>query len=180
MKHSMMTPAHARRVLEVDTVAAWEDVRQSYLDLVRVWHPDRFETDPRLRAKAERRLADINAAFRVLDRPRALPVTPLPAAAVRSVAVVAPAAQASWVGRISLVLAMVTVSGLIMAPRFAPTRRSAAAIPAAPASAPVPQRPMVEDATRRPRPPAVVRATPRSFIDRETDALLTGSDRTSP
>jgi hypothetical protein len=33
------------------------------LDLVRVWHPDRFESDPALQARAAKRLAEINEAY---------------------------------------------------------------------------------------------------------------------
>ena len=37
-----------------------------YRDLVKVWHPDRFGSDPRLRSKAEEKLAQINDAYRAL------------------------------------------------------------------------------------------------------------------
>jgi DnaJ-class molecular chaperone len=39
------------------------ELRTAYRDLVRVWHPDRFENDPRLRSKAERKLQEINSAY---------------------------------------------------------------------------------------------------------------------
>lgn len=41
----------------------WQEVRQVYLDLVRVWHPDRFESDPALQVRAAKRLAEINEAY---------------------------------------------------------------------------------------------------------------------
>jgi curved DNA-binding protein CbpA len=39
------------------------ELRAAYLDLVQVWHPDRFEGNARLREKAERKLQEINAAY---------------------------------------------------------------------------------------------------------------------
>lgn len=44
-----------------------EKVREAYRDLVKVWHPDRFEAEPRLREKAEARLRDLNEAFEILS-----------------------------------------------------------------------------------------------------------------
>jgi hypothetical protein len=41
-------------------------VRATYRELVKVWHPDRFINDAALRAKAERRLQEINRAYAVL------------------------------------------------------------------------------------------------------------------
>jgi curved DNA-binding protein CbpA len=43
------------------------EIKQAYRDLVKVWHPDRFGSDARLRAKAEDRLKQINAAYRALE-----------------------------------------------------------------------------------------------------------------
>ncbi len=42
------------------------ELRQAYKDLVQVWHPDRFAHNPRLRAKAEAKLAQINSAYGTL------------------------------------------------------------------------------------------------------------------
>ena len=39
------------------------EIKQAYKELVQVWHPDRFEHDPRLRARAEEELTLINAAY---------------------------------------------------------------------------------------------------------------------
>jgi hypothetical protein len=41
--------------------------KEAYRDLVKVWHPDRFGSDPRLRQKAEEKLQQINDAYRVLE-----------------------------------------------------------------------------------------------------------------
>ena len=68
-----MTESEARRILAVDPQAPPAQVRQAYLDLVKVWHPDRFEHDPRLREKAVRTLQDINDAWAVLQRAASRP-----------------------------------------------------------------------------------------------------------
>ncbi len=51
------------RILEIDQGAPLDEVRQGYKDMVRVWHPDRFNEDPRLRKKAEEKLKEINRAY---------------------------------------------------------------------------------------------------------------------
>jgi hypothetical protein len=43
--------------------ASADEVRSSYLDLVQVWHPDRFVNNPALQRKAEEKLKEINEAF---------------------------------------------------------------------------------------------------------------------
>lgn len=70
--------------LGVDPDATWDEVREAYLDLVRVWHPDRFQSDPQLRDKAQRRLQQINEAYHALksapifDGPLEPPPEPAP------------------------------------------------------------------------------------------------------
>jgi len=39
------------------------EVREAYIDMARVWHPDRFTGNPRLRKKAEEKLKGINIAY---------------------------------------------------------------------------------------------------------------------
>jgi hypothetical protein len=57
--------------------ASWEEINTAYKDLVRVWHPDRFQTDERLRKRAEEQTRLLNAAMETLrkgykpTRPRA-------------------------------------------------------------------------------------------------------------
>lgn len=63
-----MTESEARRVLGVDHAASMAHVRQAYLDLVKVWHPDRFEHDARLREKASQSMQRVNEAYAVLQR----------------------------------------------------------------------------------------------------------------
>jgi hypothetical protein len=43
-----------------------EEIEQAYRDLMRVWHPDRFATDERLRQKAEEESKRINEAVNVV------------------------------------------------------------------------------------------------------------------
>jgi curved DNA-binding protein CbpA len=50
-------------LLEVEPGASPEQIRRAYLDLVKVWHPDRFPNDPDLTAKADQRLMEINLAY---------------------------------------------------------------------------------------------------------------------
>jgi len=47
--------------------ASLDAVKQSYRDLVRVWHPDRFAHDERLRQIAQDKLKEINGAYKVLE-----------------------------------------------------------------------------------------------------------------
>src|SRR5687768_18405319 len=63
---SQMELIEAYRQLEIDVRASEEAVRQAYLDLTKVWHPDRFGHDPELRAKAQEKLKSINAAYDVI------------------------------------------------------------------------------------------------------------------
>ena len=48
--------------------ATWEEVTQTYKDLMRVWHPDRFPSDERLRKKAEQESQRINQAMTELKK----------------------------------------------------------------------------------------------------------------
>jgi len=62
--------ASARETLGVDASATSETIRRAYLELVQVWHPDRFEHDPILRQQAEIATKRINEAYRTLYRAR--------------------------------------------------------------------------------------------------------------
>jgi hypothetical protein len=60
------------QTLHLQPGASKAEIRQSYLDLVRVWHPDRFAGNLRLRGIAEEKLIAINQAYTRLRK------TPLP------------------------------------------------------------------------------------------------------
>jgi DnaJ domain len=57
----------ALEVLALRPGASPLQIKEAYRDLVKVWHPDRFGSDARLRAKAEEKLQRINEAYRVLQ-----------------------------------------------------------------------------------------------------------------
>jgi DnaJ domain len=64
------------RVLGIPVDASPEAIRQAYLDLARVWHPDRFQSDEHLRRVAERHFQEVSSAYTALKKYR-----PAPAAA---------------------------------------------------------------------------------------------------
>jgi TPR repeat protein len=51
------------QILGITQPATDEQLKVAYRDYVRVWHPDRFDTDARLRVKAEEETKRINAAY---------------------------------------------------------------------------------------------------------------------
>ena len=56
-------PVHeALEHLDLTTDATEADVKRSYKDLARIWHPDRFQSDERLEKKAEEQIKVINEA----------------------------------------------------------------------------------------------------------------------
>jgi hypothetical protein len=61
-----MTAEECRRILGVAADARPEAIRQAYIDLARVWHPDRFQADERLRRIAEEHLQQVNQAYAAL------------------------------------------------------------------------------------------------------------------
>jgi DnaJ-class molecular chaperone len=63
-----MSLERAYEILEIKKGSSEAEVQQAYKDMVAVWHPDRFAHSPRLRAKAEQRLKEINRAKEVLER----------------------------------------------------------------------------------------------------------------
>jgi hypothetical protein len=56
----------ALRILDLDKDATETQIRSSYLTLVKVWHPDRFQSDQKLKEAAEKKLKDINSAYEFL------------------------------------------------------------------------------------------------------------------
>lgn len=51
------------RVLDIEPDATPDEVRQAYLDLLRVWNPEQFSDDPRLQKKAKRKLKEAFEAY---------------------------------------------------------------------------------------------------------------------
>ncbi len=60
--------ASAHQILGIEPHASPQVVRRAYLDLVRMWHPDRFADEPVLRHEAEVATKRINEAYEVLSR----------------------------------------------------------------------------------------------------------------
>ena len=57
-----MSRAECCQVLGVAPGATAAEIREAYLELAQVWHPDRFP-DERLKRRAEDKLKDINEHF---------------------------------------------------------------------------------------------------------------------
>ena len=51
------------RTLDLTPDANMEQVRSAYKELAKVWHPDRFGQDAKLRERATQKLQQINAAY---------------------------------------------------------------------------------------------------------------------
>ena len=53
----------ALKILGLPADANLKEIKQAYKDLVTVWHPDRFQNNPRLHAKASEKLKELNVAY---------------------------------------------------------------------------------------------------------------------
>ena len=53
-------------ILGLEPNATPEEIKQAYKDFASVWHPDRFQGNPRLQEKASKQTQLINAAFEFL------------------------------------------------------------------------------------------------------------------
>jgi curved DNA-binding protein CbpA len=62
----MMDVRRSLQLLELEEGASMEEVRRSYRELVRVWHPDRFAGDSGLKRRAEERSKQLNVAYETL------------------------------------------------------------------------------------------------------------------
>jgi hypothetical protein len=61
-----MTQNEALEVLGLRPPTSQVGIKRAYRDLAKVWHPDRFPEDPGLRARAQEKLKEINAAYQAL------------------------------------------------------------------------------------------------------------------
>jgi hypothetical protein len=55
-------------VLEVPPGASMAEIEQSFRELIKVWHPDRFTDNPALQIRATRKTSEITRAFAWLRR----------------------------------------------------------------------------------------------------------------
>jgi hypothetical protein len=62
----MTSTEQCYQVLDLEPGASIEELKESYRDLVTVWHPDRFTNNPRLKQKAENKLKSINISHEYL------------------------------------------------------------------------------------------------------------------
>ena len=51
-------------ILGVKPGDSMDEIKQCYRDLVNIWHPDRFNNNPRLQQKAHEKLKEINRAYK--------------------------------------------------------------------------------------------------------------------
>jgi hypothetical protein len=58
----------ALQALGLESGASGDKIKEAYRVLVKVWHPDRFQGDKKLRAAAEEKLKALNAAYVFLTR----------------------------------------------------------------------------------------------------------------
>jgi hypothetical protein len=58
-------------VLGLDSSASDNEIEKTYRVLVKVWHPDRFQSDAKLKEAADEKLKSINAAYTFLSSARA-------------------------------------------------------------------------------------------------------------
>ncbi len=54
------------KTLELTPSASWEDIQSSYRELIKVWHPDRYTHDEKLKARAEVKTKLLIEAFHSL------------------------------------------------------------------------------------------------------------------
>ncbi|MDX1983084.1 MAG: WG repeat-containing protein [Bryobacteraceae bacterium] len=65
-------------VLELPAGAPFDEARSAYRDLVRVWHPDRFANDVRLRRRCEEKLKVLNDAYHRIEKAQQSPACATP------------------------------------------------------------------------------------------------------
>lgn len=73
-----MTIEQAFQTLELPATATFDQVKQTYRELIKVWHPDRFPGDAKFQARATRKVQDINLAYDVLELHYQQPPPPAP------------------------------------------------------------------------------------------------------
>ncbi len=81
--------SRAYELLGVKPGVSVRELKAAHRDLAKVWHPDRFQHDPRLQEKAQEKLKEINEAYDLLSsgkvpRPVSTPVSAKPSQAAYS------------------------------------------------------------------------------------------------
>jgi hypothetical protein len=80
-----MNRTECYQILGVKPGASNAEIKTAYRDLVKVWHPDRFTSNPRLQEKASETMKQVNVAYDTLESagpcesPSSRPSRPRPA-----------------------------------------------------------------------------------------------------
>jgi hypothetical protein len=128
----------AYRRLDVERTTSPDALRETYRDLVRVWHPDRFRDDPELQQRAAAKLREINRAYERIQASWASSAsqTTGPDPSSRSQrAVSVPRPQWTWPATLGVVL-VVAVSVIVWIIGQVPPPSSQRTPPTGPAPAP--------------------------------------------
>jgi hypothetical protein len=72
MTHAELGSLYA--VLDLPGSASFDEAKLAYRDLVRIWHPDRFANDARLRRRCEEKLKSLNDAFGRIEKAVQMPI----------------------------------------------------------------------------------------------------------
>jgi len=62
-----MNRTECYQILGVKPGASNAEIKTAYRDLVKVWHPDRFTSNPRLQEKASETMKQVNVAYDTLE-----------------------------------------------------------------------------------------------------------------
>jgi hypothetical protein len=114
------------RVLELESGASPEAVRDAWRDLIKVWHPDRFPNDQRLQAKGQARLKEFNHARKFLEEYLSNPHS----SQLRRHETGAPESRRTWMRRWSVIAVGIAASlalTIVWGARFSLGSRLAAA-----------------------------------------------------
>ena len=96
----MGTLREAYEVLGVTPAASAGEVADAYRSLVQIYHPDRYVDSPeRVRVEAERRMQDLNEAYRLIRRPTTATPEPAPRPKPKPAPAARPAPTEPAVGR---------------------------------------------------------------------------------
>ena len=68
-----MNIKQAFETLEIQRTTSLEEIKESYRDLLHVWHPDRHTDSPRRQAKAEQKTRDITEAYQLIVKTHSSP-----------------------------------------------------------------------------------------------------------
>lgn len=116
------------QLLGLKVGATPNEVKQAYRDLVRVWHPDRFGHDDRLRLIAQSKLKELNGAYESLKAHAfEAALVPEPAAAPDATPAAPPMARsrtALWIGLGAILIALGVAAAFLISGKGAGPKTS--------------------------------------------------------